>query len=73
MQIEGLKPIHVGIDPYLTLDSSSNIEQIFKETVKPADENGDMGGSAPYRETEQFGNVTRNSSAWTLVEKPLTL
>ena len=49
-QIEGLKPIHVGIDEYLTLDKSSNLESVFKETTsghKVADENnGDVGGSA---------------------------
>jgi len=28
-QLEGLRPIHVGIDPYLTLDVDSNIEEIF--------------------------------------------
>jgi len=31
-EIEGLKPIHVGISPYLTLDSSGNIVEVFKNT-----------------------------------------
>ncbi len=28
-EIEGLKPIHVGISPYLTLDNTSNLEEIY--------------------------------------------
>jgi hypothetical protein len=44
-EIDGLKPIHVGIDQYLTLDGSSNIEQVFKDSKKPVEVSGDSGGS----------------------------
>lgn len=31
-EINGLKPIHVGISPYLTLDSTGNIIEVFKKS-----------------------------------------
>jgi hypothetical protein len=62
-EIEGLRPVHVGIDQYLTLDSSSNIEQIFMESKKPAEESGDVGGSEPHLSE----NPERKDSDWQFI------
>ena len=76
-EIEGLKPVNVGIDAYLTLDESSNIEKVFHETQKHDDQNGDVGGSAPYKPDQtdiQSINISRReTNEWLVVERPLTL
>ena len=47
-KLEGMKPKHVGISPYLTLDSSSNMESEFlKNQQANQAESGDVGGSFP--------------------------
>jgi len=30
-EIKGIRPIHVGLSPYLTLDASGNIIEVFKK------------------------------------------
>ena len=30
-EIKGIRPIHVGLSPYLTLDASGNVLEIFKK------------------------------------------
>lgn len=54
-EIDGFRPIHVGIDNLMTLDKSSGIEKLFIELTQPtgveqSDEHmsGDVGGSAPH-------------------------
>jgi hypothetical protein len=51
-------PVQVGVDAYLTLDSQSNIEQVFRETTQQAPENdslesGDVGGSSERKDSEE--------------------
>lgn len=35
-EVEGLKPTHVGISPYLTLDETSNLEEVYHRKNKAA-------------------------------------
>lgn len=47
-EISGLKPKDVGISLYLTLDNTSNMEQVFMQSKKKnSTESGDVGGSNP--------------------------
>ena len=47
-KLEGMLPKHVGISPYLTLDSSSNMEKEFLKSQQANQaESGDIGGSFP--------------------------
>lgn len=39
-QVKNLKPKHVGISPYLTLDKTGNLEQIYNTQFN----SGDVGG-----------------------------
>ena len=34
VEVEGLKPVHVGISEYLRLDSTGNIVEVFKKMKK---------------------------------------
>jgi hypothetical protein len=63
-----MKPKHVGISPYLTLDGSSNMEKEFLKSQQASQaESGDIGGSFP-----DLDNVavyhTENADAVIVVE-----
>ena len=61
----GVKPIHVGVDPHFTLDSTSNIEKVFNATAQQSE--GDIGGSCSEIQFDAI-NASHKSEAWQLLQ-----